>query len=147
MPLMPLPGEWDVFLSQANPAVIATIRKDGSPHSVATWYDWQDGRIMLSMDARRIRLDHIRRDPRVALTVFDSKDWEVHLSLLGQVVEIRDDDGLEDVDRLAMQLHDHAVQRARPRPRDRVDGARTLAWLGPARKPRPALRTRIRMAP
>ena len=36
MPLMPLPREWDTFLSRANPAVIATIRKDGSPHSVAT---------------------------------------------------------------------------------------------------------------
>jgi PPOX class probable F420-dependent enzyme len=125
MPLMPLPREWDVFLSKANPAVIATIRKDGSPHSVATWYDWQDGRIMLNMDARRIRLDHIRRDPRVALTVFDSKDWEVHLSLLGQVVEIRDDSRLEDVDRLAMHYT--------TRPFSERDRARVTAFMEPER--------------
>jgi PPOX class probable F420-dependent enzyme len=125
MPLMPLPRGWDVFLSLANPAVVATIRKDGSPHSVATWYDWQDGRIMLNMDARRIRLDHIRRDPRVALTVFDSKDWEVHLSLLGQVVEIRDDSRLEDVDRLAMHYT--------TRPFSERDRARVTAFMEPER--------------
>src|SRR5260221_12195719 len=102
MPLMPLPREWDLFLSHANPAVIATIRKDGPPHSVATWYDWQRGRIMLNMDPKRGRLENMRRDPRVALTVFDKQDSEIHLSLLGRIVEIKDDYTLEDIDRLAI---------------------------------------------
>jgi PPOX class probable F420-dependent enzyme len=125
MPLMPLPREWDTFLSRANPAVVATIRKDGSPHSVATWYDWKGGRIMLNMDPKRVRLEHIRRDPRVALTVFDKQDWEVHLSLLGRIVEIKDDYTLEDIDRLAM--------RYTTMPFGRRDHGRVTAWMEPER--------------
>jgi hypothetical protein len=36
MPKPPLPRKLDEFLSQPNPAVIATLRPDGSPHTVAT---------------------------------------------------------------------------------------------------------------
>jgi PPOX class probable F420-dependent enzyme len=125
MPLMPLPREWDAFLTRANPAVIATIRKDGSPHSVATWYDWHKGRIMLNMDPKRVRLEHIRRDPRVALTVFDKQDWEVHLSLLGRIVEIKDDYTLEDIDRLAI----HYTRM----PFGNRDHGRITAWMEPER--------------
>ena len=39
MPLVPVPAEVDAFLRLPNPAVIATLRPDGSPHSVPTWYD------------------------------------------------------------------------------------------------------------
>jgi PPOX class probable F420-dependent enzyme len=124
MPEMPLPAEWASFLRRANPAVVATIRKDGSPHSVATWYDWRDGRIMLNLDANRVRLEHIRRDPRVAPTVFDKIDWGVHLSL-GRVVDIRDDDTMEDIDRLAV--------RYTGVPFGRRDRARVTAIMEPER--------------
>ena len=38
-PAPPVPPEIEEFLRKPNPAVVATIRPDGSPHSVATWYD------------------------------------------------------------------------------------------------------------
>ena len=65
MPTAPIPPEIEEFLKKPNPAVVATIRPDGSPHSVATWYDWVDGLILLNMAATRARLGHMRRDPRV----------------------------------------------------------------------------------
>ena len=71
MPPTPVPPEIEAFLREPNPAVVATLRADGSPHSVATWYDWVDGLILLNMDATRARLGHLRRDPRVSLTVLD----------------------------------------------------------------------------
>ena len=56
MPPAPVPPEIEAFLREPNPAVVATLRADGSPHSVATWYDWVDGLILLNMDATRARL-------------------------------------------------------------------------------------------
>ena len=56
-------------------------RPDGAPRSVATWYLWDEGRILLSLDARRTRLDDLRRDPRMSLTVLDGKDWYGHVSI------------------------------------------------------------------
>ena len=55
MPSAPILPEIEELLRKPNPAVMATIRPDGSPHSVATWYEWLDGLILLNMAATRAR--------------------------------------------------------------------------------------------
>lgn len=120
-----MPPEIEAFLRRPNPAVVATLRPDGSPHSVATWYDWEDGLVLLNMDESRLRLRFLRRDPRAALTVLDAESWYRHVSLIGRVVRIEDDDDLADIDRLALRY------TGRPfRTRDRK---RVSAWLQPER--------------
>ena len=100
---MPLPDELVEFLRRPNAAVVATLREDASPYTAATWYDWIDGLVMLNMDASRVRLEHMRRDPRVALTALDLDDWYRHVSLLGRIVELREDPDLADIDRLSLR--------------------------------------------
>ena len=97
----PLPEAAVDLLRKPNPAVIATLRSDGQPVSTATWYLWEDGRILVNMDEGRRRLEHLRRDPRVTLTVLDEGNWYTHISLIGRVAEIREDEGLADIDRLS----------------------------------------------
>ena len=99
MPRVPVPAEVEAFLREPNPAVVATLRPDGSPHTVPTWYDWEDGRVLLNMEDSRLRLGYMRRDPRVALTVLGSGEdgWYSHVSLLGRIVSIADDDSLADI--------------------------------------------------
>ncbi|MFI6512483.1 PPOX class F420-dependent oxidoreductase [Streptosporangium sp. NPDC050855] len=117
----PLPEEAVAMLKKPNPAVITTLRSDGQPVSTATWYLWDDGRILVNMDGARKRLDHIRNDPRVTLTVLAEGDWYTHVSIIGHVAETRDDEGLTDIDRLAR----HYLGDAYPR-RDRE---RVSAWI------------------
>jgi PPOX class probable F420-dependent enzyme len=125
MPGVPVPPEVDEFLSRPNPAVVATLRPDGSPHTAATWYDWEDGRVLLNMAETRLRLGFLRRDRRAALTVLDDGSWYRHVSLLGRVVSIEDDDDLADIDRLARRYTGRDY-RAR-------DQKRVSAWLEPDR--------------
>ncbi|PRH81114.1 PPOX class F420-dependent oxidoreductase [Streptomyces solincola] len=100
----PLPEAAVAMLRKPNPAVLSTLRSDGQPVSTATWYLWEDdGRVLVNMDEGRKRLGHIRKDPRVTLTVLDEESWYTHVSLIGRVVELRDDEGLVDIDRLARQ--------------------------------------------
>jgi PPOX class probable F420-dependent enzyme len=101
MPPTPVPAAVDEFLRRPNPAVVASLRPDGSPHTVATWYDWEDDRALLNMDESRLRLRFMRRDPRVALTVLDEDSWYRHVSLLGRIVTLEEDTELCDIDRLA----------------------------------------------
>jgi PPOX class probable F420-dependent enzyme len=108
MPRSPLPRELDDFLVRPNPAVIATLRPDGSPHAVPTWYEWRDGRVLVNMDESRSRLEHLHRDPRVAITILAQDDWYSHVSILGRVVEIRADDDLADIDRLSRRYRGQA---------------------------------------
>lgn len=101
MPKPPLPPRLDAFLAKPNASVIATVRPDGSPVTVATWYVWEDGRVLVNMDEGRRRLEHVRSDPRVSLTVMDVANWGSHVSLQGSVVSIEEDRDLHDIDRIA----------------------------------------------
>ena len=102
MPRPPLPPEVDELLRRPNPAVVASVRPDGSPHSVATWYLWDGERILLNMDESRARLSFLRHEPRVSLTVLDAESWYSQVNLDGCVAELVDDERLEDIDRLAL---------------------------------------------
>ncbi len=103
MPKPPLPPEADGMLRKPNPAVIATLRKDGSPHTAATWYDWDGSRVLVNMDESRLRLGNIRHDPRVCMTVMDGSSWYRQLTVYGRVVEIFDDTDLAAIDRLSLR--------------------------------------------
>jgi PPOX class probable F420-dependent enzyme len=101
VPKPPLPARLGAFLAKPNASVIATVRSDGAPVTVATWYVWEDGRVLVNMDESRKRLDHMRVDPRVSITVMDLANWSAHVSLQGRIVLIDEDVGLVDIDRIA----------------------------------------------
>jgi PPOX class probable F420-dependent enzyme len=102
MPPGPPPAELQALLREPNPCVIATVRPDGELHTVATWYLWSEtATVLVNMDGSRRRLEHMRLDPRVALTVLVDGDWYKHVSLIGRVQEIRPDADLHDIDRIA----------------------------------------------
>jgi PPOX class probable F420-dependent enzyme len=101
VPNKPFPTEVQHLLAQPNPAVITSLRADGQPVSVATWYLMDGDRVLVNMDEGRKRLDYLRADPRVSLTVLDADNWYTHVSIQGRVVEMRDDQDLVDIDRLS----------------------------------------------
>ena len=121
MSAAPLDQDIRDLLLKPNPAVMATLRRDGSPVTVPTWYRLVDDRIHLNLDAGRVRLQHLRRDPRVALSVIASADWYTHASIQGRVTEIVDDADLSGIDDLSR----HYTGEPYPvRDRARVD-----AWV------------------
>jgi PPOX class probable F420-dependent enzyme len=103
MPNTPVPPELDEFLAQPNPSVISTVGPDGSPHTAATWYLRENGRILVNMADTRKRLENMRRDPRVSLTVIGKDNFYNQVTLRGEVVEFADDEDLAGIDRLAVQ--------------------------------------------
>lgn len=132
MPATPVPPHVLEMLAKPNPAVMATIAADGRPVTVATWYLLEtDGTILLGLDAGRARLSHLRRDPRVSLTALAEGNWYTHVSVQGHVTEIRDDESLRDIDRLARHYTGRPY-RDRERPRVSVHLAidRWHGWSG-----------------
>lgn len=125
MPLVPVPREVDAFLAAANPAVVGTVSPSGQAHTAATWYDWEDDRVLLNMDESRLRLRHLRANPSVALTVLGADDWYGQVTLLGNVVSLEDDPDLTGIDRLSLRY------TGRPF-RDR-GAKRVTAWMQPER--------------
>ncbi|HEX6339225.1 MAG TPA: PPOX class F420-dependent oxidoreductase [Jiangellaceae bacterium] len=116
----PIPEDVIKMLQQPNHAVMATVRPDGAPVTVPTWYLWDDGKILLNLDAGRKRLDHMRADPRVALTVLDGDSWYRHVSMRGTVTMAPDPD-LSGIDRLAIHYNG--------KPYDNRERPRVNAWF------------------
>ncbi|RCW44515.1 PPOX class probable F420-dependent enzyme [Halopolyspora algeriensis] len=125
----PLPEKVSELLARPNPSVITSVRPDGQPVSVATWYLWEDGRVLVNMDEGRKRLEYMRADPRVTLTVLSSEDWYTHVSLQGRVAELVDDPELTDIDRLARHYTgDRYPVRERHRISARIEIVRWHGW-------------------
>ena len=118
----PMSSEVLELLQRANPAVVATVRKDGAPVSSAVWYLWADGEVLLSMGASSPRRRHLERDPRLTLTVLDDASWYRQVTIHGEVVELGDDTDRAIIDRLSMhyegtpyadRVHENAFARVR----------------------------------
>jgi len=124
-----IPSSIADFLRGPNPAVMATLAKDGRPVTVATWYLLQDdGRVLLNLDGGRLRLGHLRRDPRIALDVLDFTDWYSHVALQLVVSEIVEDPDMVDIDRLSVH---YTGEQYSNRDRPRVSAyAEVQSWMG-----------------
>jgi PPOX class probable F420-dependent enzyme len=65
---MPLSKEQaEAFLREPHIAVLATVRPDGRPHVVPTWYEYDNGEVVLHMSAASVRYGNIQHNNRVAL--------------------------------------------------------------------------------
>ena len=121
MPRPPVTDAVAELLARPNPSVITSVRPDGQPVSVATWYLFEHGRVLVNMDEGRRRIEYMRNDPRVTITVLADGDWYTHVSLQGRVVQWDDDTDLAQIDRISR----HYTGDAYPvRDRERVG-----AWI------------------
>jgi PPOX class probable F420-dependent enzyme len=131
MPTLPFTDQVRTLLEAANPAVITTLRNDGQPVSVATWYAMVGDRVLVNMDEGRVRLKHLRNDPRVSMTVLDDGNWGTHVSLVGRVVELYDDADLADIDLLSRRFGGGAFpNRESKRVSALMEVDRWHAWAG-----------------
>jgi PPOX class probable F420-dependent enzyme len=130
MPKPPLPDELQRVLAKPNPAIIASVTPDGAPNTVATWYVWEDGHAVVNMDEGRKRLEYLRREPRVSLTVLDGDSWYRHITLHGRVT-LEDDTNLEMIDRISKHYMGNPYsQRDRGRVSGWIDVESWHAWNG-----------------
>ena len=133
MPRPPFPAPVLDLLRRPQPAVIGVVRPDGSPVTAATWYlleedDSGGGRVLVNLDATRKRVEHMRANPHVSLTVL-GENWYTHVTLLGRVVAWRDDVDLADTDRISRHYGGEPYRvRDRARITAVVEVDRWTAW-------------------
>jgi PPOX class probable F420-dependent enzyme len=101
MPKPPVPSQLTAVLANPNPCVMGMLKSNGDPVTVATWYLWEDDRVLVNLDEGRARLAYLRNDPRVSLTVLDGDSWYHTISLRGRVASLTDDSDLSAIDRIS----------------------------------------------
>jgi PPOX class probable F420-dependent enzyme len=60
------------LLAAPSPAVLTTYRKDGSALVSPVWFRWGDGAFEVVIAKGDLKLEHLARDPRCALVVFEA---------------------------------------------------------------------------
>jgi PPOX class probable F420-dependent enzyme len=89
------------LLRGKNWATIVTLRADGSPHATPVWIDTDGEHVLFNTAIGRAKERHLRRDPRIAVTVLPAADQQsAYLSVTG-TAELSEDGAKEHIDRLA----------------------------------------------
>jgi PPOX class probable F420-dependent enzyme len=57
------------FLREPNVAILATTGRDGMPHAMPLWYDYEDGEIVMWVARGSVKHRNVERNPEVAFTV------------------------------------------------------------------------------
>jgi PPOX class probable F420-dependent enzyme len=94
-------GQASFLHDEPNIAVVAVLRKDGTPHQTPVWVDYDGEHVLLNLNNFRKKLDHIERDPRVSVIVVDRNDPFRWLGIEGRVVEVTPEGAYEHIVRQA----------------------------------------------
>jgi PPOX class probable F420-dependent enzyme len=82
-------------------AVIATLMPDGSPQTSTVWVDTDGDHVLVNTSEGRVKPANVRRDPRVALTVWDREDPYRQVIVRGRVVELTHEGAEDHIDELS----------------------------------------------
>lgn len=84
-----------------NFAHLATLMPDGSPHVSVVWVDIDGDRIIVNTQEGRMKPENVRRDPRVAISIYDQSNPYVSAFIRGRVVETTHEGAEEGIHKLA----------------------------------------------
>ena len=98
---IPLSEETKTLIDRPNFAHLATIAKDGAPHSAPVWIAREGDLLTIITDDGSVKGRNTRRDPRVSLSVVDFGDPYVETQIQGRVIERRPDPELKAYDAMS----------------------------------------------
>jgi PPOX class probable F420-dependent enzyme len=84
-----------------NWGTVVTLREDGSPHATPVWIDTDGENVLFNTAIGRAKERHLRRDPRVAVTVLPAEDQQSGYVSVTGTAEITEEGANEHIDKLA----------------------------------------------
>lgn len=93
------------LLDGKNFACVATIMPDGSPQVTPVWVDREEDIVVINATETRQKYRNLKRDPRVALCVFDITNPYSKVLIRGKVIEFTSKEAEEGIDNLSMKYH------------------------------------------
>lgn len=100
---VPLPPALLQLLGQRAGCYLATTMPDGSPQLTQTWVDTDGRHVVINTVEGFQKTRNIERDPRVAVTVFDTANPTAYWALRGRVVATTTEGGAEHIDALSQR--------------------------------------------
>jgi PPOX class probable F420-dependent enzyme len=89
------------IIDAPNFASVATLMPDGSPQVSTIWIDRDGDDILFNTAEGRVKTENLRRDGRVAISVFDQGDHDEQVIVRGRVVDLTTEGADAHIDFLA----------------------------------------------
>ena len=90
------------LLNEKHLAQVVTLMADGSPHISPVWVDTDGENVVINVQEGRVKLRNMRRDPRVAISVYDAANpYTRVLNVRGRVTGITPENGAAHIDDLS----------------------------------------------
>ena len=84
-----------------NWGTVVTLREDGSPHATPVWIDTDGENVVFNTAIGRAKERHLRRDPRVAVTVLPAADQQSGYVSVTGTAEISEEGAVDHINRMA----------------------------------------------
>lgn len=124
-----LTSEHIKLLNEKHLAQFVTLMKDGSPHISPVWIDTDGENVLINSEVNRVKTDNIKRDPRVAVGVYDpANPYTRVLNVRGKVVKVTAENAREHIDDLSEKYNG-----VRPYPNHNPDRDRLIITIKPDR--------------
>ena len=82
---MPLDDRLVRLATGANFADLTTLFEDGSPQTQVMWVDADDEHVLINTEVHRAKYHNVQRDPRVAITIWESGNPYAYVEVRGRV--------------------------------------------------------------
>ncbi len=115
------------LLKEPHIAQLVTVMGDGSPQISPVWIDTDGENVLVNSEDGRVKTANIRRDPRVAVGVYDAANpYTRVLNIRGQVVGISPEGAREHIDDLSEKYNG-----VRPYPNHNPERPRLILTIRP----------------
>lgn len=101
--MVPTP-EQDQLIRKQKLAILATLRRDGTPQLTPINYAYRDGSILISTTRQRAKFPNVRRDPRVSLCI-THPSGRPYVAIYGRA-RIEEDDIVESTAEIFRRISD-----------------------------------------
>lgn len=89
------------LLDDKNFAHLATIGDQGEPQVTPIWVEFDGTHVLFNTEEKRAKTKHMRKNPRVALSIQNSANPYQYIEIRGAVVDMTTEGANEMIDRLA----------------------------------------------
>lgn len=113
--MVPLTEQAKKLIDGRNLASVATLMPDGSPQVAPVWVDREGDIVVINATVKRQRYRNLKRDPRVALCVFDLDNLYSKVHIRGRAIEITKDGAEDHIDKLSMKYRGRKYPDHRPK--------------------------------
>ena len=87
-----------------NFAALTTLGKDGQPSTQIMWVDADDEHMLINTEIHRAKFHNVRRDPRVAIAIWNTEDPYEYVEVRGIVEStVHGDEARAHIDKLSQK--------------------------------------------